>query len=258
MGRAEAFLGTAVFNFVFTPVVFFFLLFICRAILFTVLEMARPARVVAYRAVFMNDLTASLAYAYLIFPLAAKLSMVAPGYHSFPASIGELPLSVRVILYFVLADFGHYWIHRLIHKQFLWRVHKWHHSPAYMYWLGGVRATLPQQCLVNIPYVIASPLLDISPWWMAIALGTISTVQNDWMHMNVTWRSNWLEWMFVTPRYHHIHHSIDSKYYTANMSNLLSIWDRLFGTYVNPDRVKADFAFGIIDKENPIRLMVGV
>jgi len=76
--------------------------------------------------------------------------------------------------------------------------------------------------------------------------------------MNVTWRSNWLEWIFVTPRYHHIHHSIDPDYYMANMSNLLSIWDRLFGTYINPDRVQADFSFGIIDNENPIRLVLGV
>jgi len=119
MGRVETFLGTAVFNFIFTPIFFFFLLFICRAIFFTMLEMVRPARVVAYRAVFMNDLAASLAYAYLIFPLPAKLSMIAPGHRSFPASIGQLPLPLRVILYFVLADFGYYWVHRLIHTQYL-------------------------------------------------------------------------------------------------------------------------------------------
>jgi hypothetical protein len=39
MGRVETFLGTPVFNFIFTPIVFFFLLFICRAIFFTMLEM---------------------------------------------------------------------------------------------------------------------------------------------------------------------------------------------------------------------------
>jgi sterol desaturase/sphingolipid hydroxylase (fatty acid hydroxylase superfamily) len=258
MGKVETFLGTAVFNFVFTPNVFFFLLFICRAIFFMTLEIIRPARIIAYRAVLINDLTASLAYAYLIFPLAAKLSMITPGHHPFPASIAELPLPLRVILYFVLADFGHYWVHRLIHTPYLWRVHKWHHSPTYMYWLGGVRATLPQQFLVNIPYVIAYPFLDISPWWMATALGMISTIQNDWMHMNVIWRSNWLEWILVTPRYHHIHHSIDPQHYVANMSNLLTIWDRLFGTYINPDRVEANFSFGILGKENPMRLMLGV
>jgi sterol desaturase/sphingolipid hydroxylase (fatty acid hydroxylase superfamily) len=258
MGRLETFLGTATFNFVFTPIVFFFLLFIFRAIFFTVLEMLRPARVVSYRAVFMNDLTASVAYAYLIFPLAADLSTIVPGHHSFPVSVTEWPLPLRLMLYFILADFGHYWVHRLMHTRYFWRVHKWHHSSSYMYWLGGVRATLPQQFVVNIPYVVVYPLLDVSPWWMAIALGTISTVQNDWMHMNVSWRSNWLEWIFVTPRYHHIHHSLDPTHYMKNMSNLLSIWDRLFGTYVNPDRVQRDFSFGLDSRENPIRLILGV
>ena len=116
-----------------------------------------------------------------------------------------LPLLARVAIYFVLADFGHYWIHRLMHHQFFWRVHKWHHSPTYMYWLGGVRATLPQQFLVNIPYVLAYPVLNPAPWWIAVAIATISTIQNDWVHLNVSWKTKWINWIFVTPRFHHIH-----------------------------------------------------
>jgi sterol desaturase/sphingolipid hydroxylase (fatty acid hydroxylase superfamily) len=42
------------------------------------------------------------------------------------------------------------------------------------------------------------------------------------------------------------------------MSNLLSIWDRVFGTYVNPDRVQTEFSFGLDNRENPIRLILGV
>jgi hypothetical protein len=95
MGRVEAFLGTELFNFLFSPLVFFFLLFLGRAIFFITLESVRPARVFAYRAVVMKDLAASLTYAYVIFPLAAKLSIMVPGHHSFPASVGELPLPLR-------------------------------------------------------------------------------------------------------------------------------------------------------------------
>src|SRR5439155_16024007 len=39
---------------------------------------------------------------------------------------------------------------------------------------------------------------DLSPWWMAPAIGAGHAVQNDWMHLNVTWRSSWLEWLLVT------------------------------------------------------------
>ena len=258
MGRTEAFLGKALFDFLFSPIVFFFLLFLGRAIFFTTLEIIRPAREVFYRTVIGNDLVACVAYVYVVFPLAAYLNHFVPGYHPFPARVAELPLTVRVAFYFILADFGHYWVHRLTHTRYFWPVHKWHHSPTYMYWLGGVRATLPQQFLVNFPYILAYPFLDISPWWMALAIGMISTVQNDWMHMNVTWRSNWLEWIFVTPRYHHIHHSVDPQHYVANMANLFTVWDRLFGTYVDPDTVRSELSFGIGTEENPVRLVLGV
>jgi sterol desaturase/sphingolipid hydroxylase (fatty acid hydroxylase superfamily) len=258
MGRLETLLGTRLFEFLFSPIVFFFLLFVGRAIFFTTLEHLCPARAIRYRNVIGNDLVANIGYVYVVFPLAAYLSHIFPGHHPYPPGIAEWPLALRVVLYFVLADFGHYWVHRLIHTRYFWPVHRWHHSPTYMYWLGGVRATLPQQFLVNIPYALAFPLLDISPWWMALAIGMISTVQNDWMHMNVTWRSKRLERVFVTPRYHHIHHSADPQHYLANMGNLFTIWDRLFGTHVDPDTVKTELAFGIGDKGNPLRLVLGV
>jgi sterol desaturase/sphingolipid hydroxylase (fatty acid hydroxylase superfamily) len=77
------------------------------------------------------------------------------------------------------------------------------------------------------------------------------------MHMNVTWRSNWLEWVFVTPRYHHIHHSDDPGHYTANLGSLLTIWDRMFGTYVNPEEVEK-LSFGIGELNSPVRLALGI
>ena len=42
-------------------------------------------------------------------------------------------------------------------------------------------------------------------------------MRNNWMHMNVTWQSRWLEWLFVTPRYHHIHHSKDAAHQGTNL-----------------------------------------
>ena len=259
MDAIEPFLGKMLSTFVGSSTGFFLLLFLGRAIFFTTIEVVWPARPVPYRSVVGNDLVASTAYAYVVFPFAGYLSRTMIGYHPFPAMISEWPLILRLAVYFLLADFGHYWIHRLMHSGLLWQVHKWHHSPTYMYWLGGVRATLPQQLLVNIPYVLAFPILDISPWWMLLIVGVISTVQNDWVHMNVSWRCRWLEYLIVTPRFHHIHHSADSRHYMANMGNIFSIWDRMFGTYIDPDTIAAsDLSFGIPTKENTVRLVLGL
>lgn len=81
---------------------------------------------------------------------------------------------------------------------------------------------------------------------------------NDWMHMNVSWRSNWLEWIMVTPRYHHIHHSDDPAYYNANFGVTFTIWDRIFGTYVDPEAVKQPISFGIGEQVPLVRLIAGV
>jgi hypothetical protein len=51
MGRLETFLGKALFDFIFSPVVFFKLVFVGRMVVFTTLEFLRPARSLAYLSV---------------------------------------------------------------------------------------------------------------------------------------------------------------------------------------------------------------
>jgi sterol desaturase/sphingolipid hydroxylase (fatty acid hydroxylase superfamily) len=257
MGRLETFLGKAVFDFIFSPAIFFKLVFAGRFAVFTALEFLRPARAFSYLSVIGKDLLAYGSFRYAVLPICIYLNDLFPGYHPAPAAIANLPLAVRVVFYFILADFGHYWIHRLTHTQYFWRVHKWHHSTKSMYWLGGARTTIPDFFMVNIPYVLAYSLLYISPWWMANAIAVSSILQNDWMHMNVTWRSKWMEWVLVTPRYHHIHHSDNPEHYGRNMGSLLTIWDRLFGTYLDPEKVNTSLSFGTGEKDTA-RVVLGV
>ncbi len=251
-------MGSALYGFVLSPLVFFKLLFLGRAVFFTTLEFMRPARTVSYLPVIGRDLIAYVAFRSAVLPMTMYLNGIVPGYHGVPPNIAHWPLALRVVLYFILADFGHYWVHRLTHTRYFWRVHRWHHTPTYMYWLGGVRTTIPEYVMVNTPYVLAYSFLYLSPWWMGTAVAVTSILQNDWMHMNVSWRSKRLEWIFVTPRYHHVHHSDNPQYYMTNMGSLLTVWDRLFGTYVDPDKVGTALSFGTGEKVNPVRVVLGV
>ena len=61
--------------------------------------------------------------------------------------------------------------------------------------------------------------------------------------LHVRWKTKWINWIFVTPRFHHIHHSTDPRYYLANMGNIFSVWDRLFGTYIDLDTVQGELTF---------------
>jgi sterol desaturase/sphingolipid hydroxylase (fatty acid hydroxylase superfamily) len=47
--------------------------------------------------------------------------------------------------------------------------------------------------------------------------------------------------VFVTPNVHHVHHHAVQPYTDANYGDVLSIWDRLFGTYRELEAEKVVF-----------------
>ena len=234
-----------------------YLVFWIPGLLFFAIEIIRPARPLQYRTVIVKDLVALGMYN-IFFLLAVNITdrIPIPNYAS--ANILTLPLFVKLILFFLVEDFGLYWVHRIMHTGPVWRVHKWHHSPQYMYWLAGIRTTIPHILFFNLTYVIALPILHSVPSVIFFAISVEHMLRNNWMHMNVVWRSRWLEWIFVTPRYHHIHHSDDPRHYMSNFGSLFTFWDRIFGTYLNPEEVKQEISFGIGERPNPVRLILGV
>lgn len=226
-------------------------------LLFAVLEVLRPARPIAYRKYFLNDFSAVIMYT-IFFQMAVVITDRIPVPQYVPAAVLGLPLILKILIFFIVEDFGLYWVHRFMHTKHIWRVHKWHHSPTYMYWFAGVRATFPHCVFFNLPFIFALPILSKAPSLVFPLVMVEHLFRNDWMHMNVTWKSNWLEWVFVTPRYHHIHHSAAPEHSVANLGSLLTIWDRLFGTYMDPQAVKTELSFGTGEKDQSWRIMFGL
>jgi sterol desaturase/sphingolipid hydroxylase (fatty acid hydroxylase superfamily) len=233
-------------------------LFLVRLVFLTALEKRDPAHVVSYRKALPRDILAATVFSFAVLPAADFFDRRIMFQPMLPSWVLDWPLAIRIVLYVVLADFGFYWIHRLMHTRHLWRSHKWHHSPTYMYWLAGVRGSVVQQTLTNIPYIVAGAFLSIAPWWMVWAIVVKNIAQNDFMHLNLWWGNRWLERVFVTPRYHHVHHSDNPAHYRGNLAALFSIWDHMFGTYVDPEKVLRNLTFGIGESVKPIRLLVGV
>ncbi len=216
-----------------------------------------PARSVSYRNVFLRDLIAAGIY-FIFFGLTVYCTDRIPVPTFEPQWLYDLPSVVKLLLFYLVEDFGLYWMHRLMHTQYVWRVHKWHHSPTYLYWLAGWRATIPHILLFNLSFIVALPFLyGASPWVFPFII-IEHQIRNNWMHLNVSWRSNWLEWIIVTPRYHRIHHSDNPAHHNGNYGALFTIWDRLFGTYVNPEEVSEEISFGIGERVHPARLIIGV
>ncbi len=249
------------FGFRLTRLEIFWIVYIGIGLVCWALERARPAHKVDYWAgeAFWMDVVSLVAMQWLIFPYSTRITGPVQGKIVLPAAWYGLALPLRIAICYLVADCGSYWMHRLMHTKLAWRFHRWHHTPRQLYWFAGVRATLPQQILFNVPYfamvgvATSNPMLaaEVSVWMMIAGV-----VTNHWMHINVSWRSNWLEKMFVTPRYHHIHHSANPEHH-GNYGTLFTLWDRLFGTYVDPDTVKPK-KFGTGEKRDPVLLMIGV
>ena len=129
-----------------------YLLFWSLGLLVFTAEYFFPARQVTYRSVFLRDLVALGTYNLcflLVVPLTERLPI--PNYA--PASLLKMPLAYKLVLFYIVEDFGLYWVHRLMHTTKFWRTHKWHHYPNYMYWLAGIRTSIPHIMLFNLTFI---------------------------------------------------------------------------------------------------------
>jgi sterol desaturase/sphingolipid hydroxylase (fatty acid hydroxylase superfamily) len=153
---------------------------------------------------------------------------------SLRAWIQALPFPLEVLLLVLAADFAQYWVHRAFHEiPILWPIHAVHHSTEHMDWLAGSRMHLVQE-LVDRSLVMV-PLYLLGPSRGALnAYVIIAAFQAVFVHANVGVRFGFLRYLFVTPQFHHWHHSKDRPAIDTNYAVHLPLWDKLFGTFHLP------------------------
>lgn len=173
--------------------------------------------------------------------------------------LGDFNAVVRIAVLFLIADFMGYWLHRWRHSPALWPMHRWHHAPENLYWFSGNRTSPMDYLLLSAPSFVTVWLFSTSVT-ETVAVVCIYTFFNHWTHSNVdAGNTRWMEWLFMTPRVHRIHHSEMPEHYNSNYGVILTVWDRLFGTYTDPDATRSDFAVGFpSDTANKLRMMAGV
>jgi len=174
------------------------------------------------------------------------------------AGLQRISGAVRICLGLVLADFSLYWVHRGMHwNGLLWRTHVFHHSIEHLWWLSGSRTSITHLFLFALPQVlIAYVLFRLSPQEAGIAF-SIGVFVNIWIHTNIWVDLGPLEWLFITPNYHRVHHGSRGLLRT-NLGFIFTIWDRMFGTYTDPRSQERNFALGFVPTRNRlIRMIVG-
>lgn len=173
-------------------------------------------------------------------------------------AIEMLPGVPKIIIGVILVDFCLFCIHWGMHrKRVLWKTHAFHHSLKEVWWLSGSRTSATHLLLFAIPQVLfAYVLLKLSPVEVTMAF-SIGIIVNVWIHANLSVNIGPLEWLIITPNYHRIHHGA-GKLAGKNLGFVLTIWDRIFGTYVDPKKIEQDFAIGSVAVQKRLaRMIVG-
>jgi sterol desaturase/sphingolipid hydroxylase (fatty acid hydroxylase superfamily) len=229
-----------------------------------VLALALPFRALSGRPQIGWDIVAAtvatifavLAESMLEMPAALVMARLDDWY----TTIDEASWWLVIPAYIVLADLGAYWAHRALHTRWLWPTHAWHHSPKFLYWLSGLRGSPVHMLVLLAPYTLAFVVFPLPD---AAAINGVLLVLNasnqHYLHSNLKLPyARQLEWLFVTPRFHFVHHSTTPSIANSNYGFLFSVWDRMFGTLTDPAAVPLDDPLGLGYEISSWRLALGL
>lgn len=150
------------------------------------------------------------------------------------AGLIALPWMAILILTLITQTFALYWAHRLMHRlPLFWRVHRVHHADDSVDVSTSFR-NHPLELAVTLPVSAAAVLAVGSPPSVVIAAQTVLSAVTIWQHADITLPSRIdraLGWVIVTPRLHRLHHNPERATHDTNYGELLTLWDRLFGTF---------------------------
>ena len=155
----------------------------------------------------------------------------------------HLPLAVEVIAVFLFLDFWRYWEHRLLHEvPLLWRLHLVHHSDTEVDVTTGQRHHPLEAALTTVLMLVLLFALGFSPLALGIYLlwGTVSALYTHTSLVMPERIDRRLRYWLVTPSVHGVHHSDHQPQTDSNYGSVLSVWDRLFGTFTDPALVRVE------------------
>jgi sterol desaturase/sphingolipid hydroxylase (fatty acid hydroxylase superfamily) len=146
------------------------------------------------------------------------------------SAVPELLLLVMAIL---LIELAAYWRHRIEHQPELWRFHATHHADEELHWLSVLRKHPVSKFLEML--VDSLPVLLLGfPAWSILAAQLIRSWWGYFIHADVPWTLGPVGKVLISPAAHRLHHIRDETLMGSNYGNMLTLWDRLFGTWRDP------------------------
>ena len=140
------------------------------------------------------------------------------------------PGLLGILIAFVLYDLFFYISHRLAHNvSFLWASHAVHHQSEVFDLSVGFRQGPFQPILYYFIFFLL-PFVGVHPLHFLIA-ATAFQLYNFLVHSSFTFPLGIMNYIFVTPREHEVHHTSVKPHESHNFGGVFTIWDRLFGSF---------------------------
>ncbi|MCX7266764.1 MAG: sterol desaturase family protein [Limnohabitans sp.] len=143
------------------------------------------------------------------------------------------------ILYLIVFDFANYWVHRAQHgSNAWWALHSLHHSQRQMTMWSDNRNHVLDDVVTTLLLSMLALLIGVGPGQF-VALVALSQLSESLQHANFKCSFGfWGDRLWVSPRFHRLHHSIGVGHETQgphtlgghNFGVLLPCWDMLFKT----------------------------
>ena len=186
----------------------------------------------------------------LVFPVAAVgIAVIAEGRGWGLFNTIAWPGWLEGLIAFLVLDFAIYVQHVASHKiPILWRLHRVHHADPEIDVTTGIRFH-PVEIVLSMGYKV---LVVIALGAPAAAVFVFEVVLNGcalFNHANVRIPKGIdaiVRLLIVTPDMHRVHHSTIGRETDSNYGFNLSVWDRLFATYIaQPERGHLGMTIGL-------------
>ncbi len=162
--------------------------------------------------------------------------------------IWQLPGWLFMLTGIMILDFVGAWlIHWIQHKiKWMWKFHIIHHTDTWVDTTTALRHH-PVESIFRALFTLLAVIISGAPVWLLLLYQFLSALCSQFNHANISlpkWIDRPLNWIFVSPDMHKVHHHYAQPLTDTNYGNIFSIWDRIFGTYVHVNDPK-ELHYGI-------------
>jgi sterol desaturase/sphingolipid hydroxylase (fatty acid hydroxylase superfamily) len=141
---------------------------------------------------------------------------------------------VHFLAAFLILDLLEYLYHRLMHRYaYLWRFHAVHHADPSVD-VSTVLREHPGETFIRLTFLVLWVFVSGVTFWALMARQFVQIISNVAAHAHYRLPDRLdqvLSWVLITPNAHHVHHHESQPFTDSNYGDVLSIWDRVFGTF---------------------------